>query len=119
MDETRTRTGSCHCGKVRFELKTDLSRVFSCNCSICSRAGYLLAFVPEDQFTLLGGEDALTDYQFHKKNVHHTFCSTCGIRAFGRGTGRGGEPVRFVNVRCLDDVDVASLEITQVDGKSR
>jgi hypothetical protein len=118
MAEMKTFTGSCHCGKVRFEVKTDLARVFSCNCSICSRAGYLLVFVPEEQFSLLRGEDAQTDYQFHKKVVHHTFCATCGIRSFGRGTGRDGKAMRAVNVRCLDGVDLDALTITRVDGKS-
>jgi hypothetical protein len=118
MPEAKTFTGSCHCGKVQFEVTSDLARVFACNCSICSRAGYLLTFVPEEQFKLLGGEDAMTDYQFNKKNVHHLFCSTCGIRAFGRGAGRDGKAMRAVNVRCLEGVDLDALTVTPVDGKS-
>ena len=63
MTETKKYTGSCHCGSVRFEVTTGLENVMSCNCSICSRSGYLLSFVPVEQFTLLAGEDQLTDYQ--------------------------------------------------------
>ena len=33
--------GSCHCGKVAFEVETDLDQVVSCNCSHCRRKGYL------------------------------------------------------------------------------
>src|SRR4029077_9763998 len=54
--EVRSIVGSCHCGNVRYEVSTDLKSVMACNCSICSRSGYLLTFVPEDQFKLLSGE---------------------------------------------------------------
>ena len=70
------------------------------------------------KFKLLQGEEALTDYQFNKEVIHHFFCSTCGIRSFARGTGPGGNEMAAVNVRCLDDVDLDSLKIKQVDGKS-
>lgn len=119
MTDAATYTGSCHCGKVKYEVRTDLAKVIACNCSMCSRAGYLLTFVPADQFTLRSGEDSLTDYQFNTKNVHHLFCSTCGVRSFGRGTGPGGAPMYAVNVRCLEGVDPSTLTITHVDGKSR
>jgi hypothetical protein len=119
MSEAKTYTGGCHCGKVRYEVTTDLSRVISCNCSICSKKGYLLTFVNADMFTLSSGESALTDYQFNTKNIHHLFCSTCGIESFSHGKGRDGTPMYSINVRCLDDVDVSKLTVTQFDGKSR
>jgi hypothetical protein len=118
MAETKTYTGSCHCGKVRYEVTAALETLMQCNCSICSRAGYLMSFVPAEQFKLLSGEDALTDYQFNKQNIHHLFCSTCGIRSFGRGTGKGGAKMCMINVRCLEGVDHDSFEIKKVDGKS-
>lgn len=118
MPEPKTHAGGCHCGKVRYEVTTDLARVAQCNCSICSKKGYLLTFVPADRFRLLSGADVLTDYQFNKMNVHHLFCSVCGISSFGHGTGPGGVNMNAINVRCLDDVDVASLTVTPFDGKS-
>lgn len=118
MPELKTYAGSCHCGKVRYQVDTQLSPVIQCNCSICSRTGALLTFVPPEQFRLLSGEDALTDYQFNTKNIHHLFCSTCGIRSFARGTNPSGTPSYAINVRCLADVDPNTLQITHVDGKS-
>jgi hypothetical protein len=119
MPEAKTYAGSCHCGAVRFNVTTDLARVMSCNCSICSRAGYLLSFVPLAQFELLSGADSVIDYQFNKHHVHHEFCQTCGIRSFARGTGPDGTEMRGINVRCLEGVDLDGLTITKVDGKSR
>jgi hypothetical protein len=118
MPDPKTFTGSCHCGKVRYEVTTDLTQVMACNCSLCSRAGYLLSFVPETQFKLLDGEAALTDYQFNKHRIHHLFCSTCGVRSFGRGIGGGGVPMCAINVRCLEGVDVDALPVKKVDGRS-
>ena len=116
---TTTYTGGCHCGKVRFRVEATLDRVLACNCSICTKSGILLTFVPVDDFELLSGEDALLDYQFHKKRVHHVFCSTCGIRSFATGTNSSGEEMRAINVRCLDDVDLDALTLQHVDGRSR
>jgi hypothetical protein len=110
--------GGCHCGRVRYEVETTLESVMSCNCSICQKRGAILTFVPAPQFTLLSGEDDLTDYQFNKKIVHHLFCSRCGVGSFARGTGPDGSAMIAVNVRCLDDVDLAALSPMSFDGKS-
>jgi hypothetical protein len=37
--------GSCHCGKVAFEVEGEIGEVTACNRSICSRRGSLLWFV--------------------------------------------------------------------------
>lgn len=111
-------TGGCHCGKVRYEVEADLATVMSCNCSICQKRGALLTFVPTPRFTVLSGDDALTDYQFNKKIIHHLFCGTCGVASFARGVAPDGSEMVAVNVRCLDDVDPAALTVTPFDGRS-
>jgi hypothetical protein len=85
---------------------------------MCGRSGTLLTFVPADTFTLLSGEGELTDYQFGTKHIHHLFCKVCGIKSFARGQGKDG-PTVAINSRCLDDVDPASLNVMNFDGKSR
>jgi hypothetical protein len=117
MNEKRKFNGGCHCGKVRYEVTADLTRIVSCNCSICSKKGYLLTFVAADEFTLVSGADVVTDYTFNKKKIHHLFCSVCGIESFGTGATPDGRKVYSVNVRCLDDIDLTSLTITSFDGK--
>lgn len=112
------RTGSCHCGKVKFEVDLDLSNGVTCNCSICLRKGTVLAFVPEAQFKLLAGADYLTDYQFNKKSIHHTFCKVCGVTAFASGKMPDGTPMKAVNLRCIEDIDLDKVKIQHFDGKS-
>lgn len=118
MATAKTYTGGCHCGNVRFEVTAALEQAMACNCSICSKKGYLLTFVPESAFKLLKGGDQVTDYQFNKKHIHHLFCRTCGIQSYGNGKGKDGATMVAVNVRCLDDLDVNGLKIQNFDGKS-
>jgi len=118
MPETKTYTGGCHCGAVRYEATADLSNVISCNCSICSRKGSLLTFVPREHFKLLSGADAQTDYQFGRKVIHHMFCKTCGIGSYALGAMPDGTKMAAINVRCLDGVDLAALKPTPFDGRS-
>lgn len=119
MSAPTTHAGGCHCGRVRFEVSLDLAQpVVTCNCSYCSKTGALLAFAPADAFTLQAGGE-LPDYQFNKKVLHHPFCPVCGLHAFSRGTAPDGREMVAINVRCLDEVDLAALKLHPVDGKSR
>ena len=119
MGEARKYAGGCRCGKVRYEVELDLSGpVMACNCSMCGKAGTLLTFVPADRFTLISGEESLTDYQFNKERIHHLFCNTCGIKSFARGLGKGDVPTVAINARCLDGVEVSELQVKHVDGRS-
>lgn len=112
------RLGNCHCGRVRFEVEIDFKNAISCNCSMCLRKGTLLSFVSSDKFHLISGGDNLTDYQFGRKSIHHTFCSTCGVTAFASGQMPNGTPMKAVNVRCLEDIDLDQVAISKFDGKS-
>jgi len=112
-----THTGGCQCGKVRYQMTADIGEVIACNCSRCGRLGSLLTFVPVDNFTLQKGEDALTEYQFHKHNIHHLFCATCGIQSFARGKRPDGMEMIAINARCVDDIDVDALPVKKFDGK--
>ena len=109
--------GGCHCGKVRFEVEMELKKAISCNCSICSKRGSLLDFVPASNFKLLTGEKDLTDYQFNKKTIHHLFCSTCGILSFGRGALPDGTKMVAINVRCLDGFHPDIVSVEAINGK--
>ncbi len=111
-------TGGCHCGNVKFEVEMTIDKLISCNCSICSKRGHLLGFTEEKNFTLLKGQDSLSDYQFAKKNIHHYFCKNCGIGSFGKGTLPNGTKMRAINARCLDNVDLKQFSIMEYDGKS-
>ena len=83
------------------------------------RSGAIIAFVPASKLTQVQGEERMTDYQFGKKRIHHSFCSVCGVRPFGRSQRDDGSAWAMVNVRCLDGIDSHALKISrQFDGRN-
>jgi hypothetical protein len=114
----QTYTGGCQCGKVRYEVTTEIGEVISCNCSRCRRTGSLLAAAAASDFKLLSGEGEMANFQFNKHIVNHYFCPACGIQSFASGKGPGGKDMVMVNVRCLDGVDIDSLKVRKFDGAS-
>jgi hypothetical protein len=113
-------TVSCHCGKIAIETEGDIEQAVQCNCSICSKKGYLLWFVPRANMRLLTPESDIATYTFNKHNIQHHFCPTCGCAPFSEGTGPTGEAMAAINVRCLDDhVDLSTLKIIPYDGRSK
>ncbi|HEY7687096.1 MAG TPA: GFA family protein [Dongiaceae bacterium] len=113
-----THKGSCHCGRIAFEVEGEPAQVIECNCSHCSRKGYLLWFVPRDRLRLATPESALATYEFNKHVIRHHFCPTCGCAPFGFGVDPKGGPTAAVNVRCLPDLDRSGLTVKAVDGRS-
>jgi len=115
---TQTYSGSCHCRAVSFTVDLDLEQALQCNCSICSKLGAVWAFAPRAKMTLRSGAEALGDYQFGKKTLHHRPCRRCGIESFAQGVAPDGTPTVGVNLRCLDGVEVEKLSPRQYDGRS-
>src|SRR6185295_16865296 len=107
--------GGCHCGRVRFRVTADLDRVTECNCSMCSKKGFLHLIVSAGQFELLSGKSELTTYSFNTGVAKHTFCKHCGVHAFY--VPRSDPDKIDVNVRCLDDVNLAQLSVRSFDGQ--
>lgn len=102
---------------MRFEVDAPADlQLTDCNCSICSKAGYLHLIVTQGDFRLLAGEDALTTYTFNTGTARHFFCSTCGIKSFY--IPRSHPDGISVNARCLDDATVISTLITRSDGRN-
>ena len=119
MAESKTLTGGCHYGLVRFECTTDLAMVTACNCSICTKRGLHFAFLPPASFQLRAGEDNLREYLFNKHAIRHQSCNDCGVEVFALGSKPDGSEVVAVNVSCIDGIDLASLKMTPIDGRSR
>lgn len=113
-----TYRGSCHCGNVTFEVKTDPENTAAiCNCSLCRRRGAVMSRVDDPaDFRLLSGEDSLTLYRFHTGVARHYFCSRCGV--YTHHQPRSNPDILRVNAGCLDGVDPYALPPTLVDGRS-
>ena len=89
-----------------------------CNCSMCTKKGFLHYIVPPEDFELVSGKDAaLSTYTFGTHTAKHHFCKTCGIHAFYEPRSHPGHI--DVNVRCLDDPeDISRFAIKPFDGRN-
>ena len=114
-----THQGSCHCGRIKFEVEGEFTSAMSCNCSICQRKGTLMWFVPRPALKLLTPDENASNYTFNHHVINHRFCPTCGIHPYGEGKTPNGDPMAAINVRCLEGVNLESLQITHFDGRSK
>jgi len=111
--------GSCHCGKVAFEVSGEIGTVMSCNCSICQRKGALMWFVPRERLRLLTPDDNAGTYLFNKHVIRHRFCPTCGMHPYGEGKDAKGNAMAAINIRCIEGIDLGTIPVTHFDGRSR
>jgi hypothetical protein len=111
-----THSGGCHCGRVRFEVIAPADiEAEECDCSVCSKAGFLHLIVPAERFKLLCGSDALTTYTFNTGVAKHLFCATCGVKSFY--VPRSHPDGFSVNVRCIDSGSIESMTVRPFNGR--
>lgn len=109
-------SGGCHCGAVRFAVRPRTWEALDCNCSICTKKGFLHLIVPPEDFRLESGADALAEYRFGTGTARHTFCRTCGIHPFYEPRSHPGHV--DVNVRALEKSALARFAIVPFDGEN-
>ena len=110
-------TGGCHCGRVRFEVEAPAEiEVGECNCSMCSKTAQQHLVVKQEQFRLVSGGDALTEYRFNTGKARHLFCRYCGIKSFY--VPRSHPDGVSVNARCLDEGTFRIAGVHKIDGRN-
>lgn len=108
--------GGCHCGAVQYEVEAgEVIECQDCNCSICSKSGYLHLIVAKSKFKLLQGENNISTYTFDSGEAKHKFCNICGIKSFY--IPRSNPDGYDVNVRCLNP-QPKELIVEGFDGKN-
>ena len=110
--------GSCHCGRITFELDGEISSAVACNCSICSRKGALLWAAPRANLRLLSSDEGLRSYTFNNHAIVHRFCETCGVHPFAEQQAAEDGPAAYVNIRCIEGIDLKAVPVMEFDGKA-
>ena len=114
--KAKTYSGSCHCGRIAFEVDGTIDHVMDCNCSLCQRRGGLLWFVPRSALRLRTPEGDLSTYTFNRHVLKHHFCAKCGIAPFSEGESKGAK-MAAINARSLEGVDLSKLKVVKYDGR--
>jgi hypothetical protein len=71
---------------------------------------------PEMTAVTFKGLDSLVEYTFGPKVVHHGFCVICGVAI--RARLRATRTDMALNVRTMNGLDLTTLKIEKMDGKS-
>ena len=118
-----TTIATCHCGGTRIELPEAPTHATSCNCTYCSKSGGLWSYyapgVPKILSDTHGAIYAPSGY-----NKHH-FCANCGCTTYGVSPDWSLEDTEVptktkfaINTRLIDDFDLGTLEVTELDGRN-
>ena len=108
--------GSCQCVAVRLTAPHPPEWVGACNCSLCRKTAWLVAYYPDDAVTV-EGETIAYVWGDRMIGIHH--CPICGCGTHWKTLGEGGaegEPGRMgVHARLLDGFDETTVEIRYFD----
>lgn len=82
------RTGSCHCGAVRFSVRGPVREVIYCHCEQCRRqtGHFVAATACDDDQLSVSGADNLNWYAA-SDTAKRGFCRTCGSLLFWKANG--------------------------------
>jgi hypothetical protein len=105
--------GSCHCGAVTIRVPHAPEWVGSCNCSLCTKTGWLVAYYPDDAVTV-EGETVAYVWGDRMIGIHH--CPICGCgthwKTLGEDFGKMG-----VHARLLEGFDAGAVEVRLLNGE--
>ena len=107
-DLTLPLKGKCHCGSVKFTINTKIRDLRRCNCSMCSRKGFVMGTALIDELTITSGEKKLTSYKWNTKIAEHFFCKICGINTHHK---RRSDPNQYgYNIGCIEGFEMSWIE---------
>jgi len=119
MSQTKTYSGGCHCGAVRFEAELDLDEpAGECNCTLCTKRNATTMIVKPDAYRVVAGDDSVTEYSWRPDGIRFAFCRRCGVALHSRGDipALGGK-YASVNINTLDGIDPATQKVVHWDGR--
>lgn len=109
-DLTLPLKGKCHCGSIKFSINTKIRDLRRCNCSMCSRKGFVMGTALIDELTITSGEKNLTSYKWNTKIAEHFFCKICGINTHHK---RRSDPNQYgYNIGCIEGFEMSWIEDT-------
>lgn len=98
----KTATGSCNCGKVRFDISLKPEDVYICHCSICRKStgsgGIAVTVVENSAFHWISGEGNIRTWRKPGHDWETRFCLTCGSPL----PGKNDENHTYIPVSLLD-----------------
>ena len=108
--------GSCHCGKVNFDLLIKPTHFTECNCSICYRIGAIWAHADESEINIICNDEDLIDYIWGDKMLAFCSCKFCGCTTHWKDLGAQQSTRMAVNMRMVHKAELQNIPIRRFDG---
>ena len=101
-----TYRGSCHCGALGFEFRTELPpeswSIRACQCSFCLKHAGVYTSDPSGSVRFTHPDPAqAARYRFGHKTADFVFCARCG-GYLGAVTQEDGRPLAVLSIHALD-----------------
>ncbi|KAK7751028.1 hypothetical protein SLS62_007013 [Diatrype stigma] len=114
----------CHCGYVKFRVTLSPPfpehQVLQCNCSACTKLGYLLIYPTADDVVWHNnGRERCGVYQFNTKQKDQLFCPKCGT-SIGIDFRDVLKPHRYgISARTIYGLNLDELNIEKANGMEK
>lgn len=108
---------SCHCQKIILSIEAEIPEsLTSCNCSLCSKYGGLLAYFPKSKVQTNFNEDDIIKYSRDEKNIEFILCKTCGCFSHWRPLNDQTIENMGFNARLFQDINLSQVKVRLFDG---
>ena len=100
--------GSRHCGVIKFQVNISLKDLCRCNCSICSRKGFVMGSAPVDVLTNISGKKYLSTYKLNTNVAEQYFCKIYEINTHHKIRSNPSE--YGYNISCIRGFKISWIE---------
>jgi hypothetical protein len=115
--------GSCHCGKIKYQVNYDLSKGSTkCNCTFCFKNSFWWGSQScLEDLKITQGQEFIAEYTNKREEGYSVFCKNCGTTIF-RKTEKSDWSVEgySINIHSLDDItidELNSISVVYINGK--
>ena len=120
--EMRMLKLSCHCGQIRIEIQKRPDYINECNCTLCSKSGARWAYFHPSEVSVEGAAKGYCREDKDDPAAEIQFCGKCGSTTHfvltASAASRFGANLMGVNMRLVDERDLAGVELRYPDGRA-
>jgi hypothetical protein len=113
---------SCHCGRIRIEIRKQPDYINECNCTLCSKSGVRWAYFHPSEVSVEGTTKGYSRQDKENPAADVQFCANCGSTTHftltASAASRFGNTLMGVNMRLADERDLAGIELRYPDGRA-
>ena len=110
--------GSCHCGRVKIALPRAPDEITRCNCSLCSKTGFLGVYFPSEELQIEGEFDSYVRADSNPACIAQQRCRHCGILTHWVPLTDPPYARMGINARLFEPGTFEAIPVKEVDGRS-